>query len=77
MLKRDGSFMIERTTSSHAPLGMMNTKGEHEAYQDPPPWMLAFSDERKRFPDRSHQRRKEKEAAQKETSADRLRNIEE
>ena len=35
MLKRECRFPIERTTSSHAPLGIRNTKGEHEAYQAP------------------------------------------
>ena len=35
MLKRDGSFPIERTTSSHAPLGIKNTKDEHEAQKAP------------------------------------------
>lgn len=42
MLKRDGSFPIERTTSSHAPLGIRNTKGEHEAYQAPRRGCLHF-----------------------------------
>jgi hypothetical protein len=32
MLKREGSILKERRTSSHAPLGMMNTQDEHEPH---------------------------------------------
>jgi hypothetical protein len=35
MLKRGGSIPKERRTSSHAPLGMMNTQEEHEPHQAP------------------------------------------
>jgi hypothetical protein len=35
MLKREGSIPKERRTSSHAPLGMMNTQDEHEPHQAP------------------------------------------
>src|SRR3954462_1679729 len=35
ILKRDGSFPIERTTSSHAPSKIKNTQDEHEARQAP------------------------------------------
>ena len=52
-------------------------KGRERGLPGSPPWMLVFSEERKRFPDRSHQRRKEKEAAEKAGAADRLRNVEE
>ena len=48
------------------------------------PWKVAFPAERKRYPDKSHQRRKEREAAEKAAAeaekaaaADRLRNVEE
>jgi hypothetical protein len=40
MLMWDGSFPIERTTSSHAPLKMMNTPDEHGAHQAPSRGML-------------------------------------
>jgi hypothetical protein len=33
MLKRGGSIPKERRTSSHAPLGMMNTQDGHEPHQ--------------------------------------------
>jgi hypothetical protein len=35
MLKRGGSIPKERRTSSHAPLGMMNTQDKHEPHQVP------------------------------------------
>jgi hypothetical protein len=35
MLKRGGSIPKERRTSSHVPLGMMNTQDEHEPHQAP------------------------------------------
>ena len=41
------------------------------------PWKVAFPPEMKRYPDKSHQRRKEREAAEKRAAADRLRNVEE
>jgi hypothetical protein len=41
------------------------------------PWNVAFRAEMKRYPDKSHQRRKEREAAEKAAAADRLRNVEE
>jgi hypothetical protein len=48
------------------------------------PWNVAFPAEMKRYPDKSHQRRKEREAAEKAAAdaekaaaADRLRNVEE
>ena len=42
MLKRDGSFPIERMTSSHAPLGIRNTTDGYEAYLAPSPRQLRF-----------------------------------
>ena len=41
-MKRVGSVPIERRTSSHAALGMMNTKDEHEAHQAPSRGNLGF-----------------------------------
>jgi hypothetical protein len=41
------------------------------------PWIVAFPPEKKRYPDKSHMRRKEREAAEKRAAADRLRNVEE
>jgi hypothetical protein len=41
------------------------------------PWNVAFPTEMKRYPDKSHQRRKEREAAEKVAAADQLRNVEE
>jgi hypothetical protein len=41
------------------------------------PWIVAFPPEKKRYPDKSHMRRKEREAAEKRAAADRLRNLEE
>jgi hypothetical protein len=41
------------------------------------PWNVAFPVEMKRYPDKSHPRRKEREAAEKAATADRLRNVEE
>jgi hypothetical protein len=35
MLKRGGSIPKERRTSSHAPLGMMNSQDEHRPHQAP------------------------------------------
>jgi hypothetical protein len=40
------------------------------------PWNIAFPAEIKRYPDKSHQRRKEREAAEKAIAADQLRNVE-
>jgi hypothetical protein len=40
-------------------------------------WNVAFPAEMKRYPDKSHQRRQEREAAEKAAAADRLRNVEE
>jgi hypothetical protein len=41
------------------------------------PWNVAFPAEMKRYPNKSHQRRKEREAAEKAAAAYRLRNVEE
>jgi hypothetical protein len=41
------------------------------------PWNVAFPMEMKRYLDKSHQRRKEREVAEKAAAADRLRNVEE
>jgi hypothetical protein len=41
------------------------------------PKTIAIPEHRKKFPDRSHQRRKEREAMEARAAADRLRNIEE
>jgi hypothetical protein len=41
------------------------------------PWNVAFPIEMKRYPDKSHHRRKEREAAEKAAAADRLHNVEE
>ena len=38
-------------------------------------WTIAIPEERKKFPDRSHQRRKEREAQEARAAADRLRKI--
>jgi hypothetical protein len=34
-VEREGSILKERRTSSHAPLGMMNTQDKHEPHQAP------------------------------------------
>jgi hypothetical protein len=41
------------------------------------PWNVAFPVEMKRYPDKSHQRRNKREAAEKAVAADRLRIVEE
>jgi len=59
-------------------------KGRARGTPGSKPWKVAFPPERKRYPDKSHQRRKEREAAakaadeaEKAAAADRLRNVEE
>ena len=42
MLKRDGYVPTERMTSSHGPLGIKNTKDEHEAQKAPSRGQLGF-----------------------------------
>ena len=42
MLKRDGSIPIERMTSSHAPLGIKNTRDGYEAQKAPSRGRLGF-----------------------------------
>jgi hypothetical protein len=50
MLKREGSIPKERKTSSHAPLGMMNTQDEHEPHQAPNHGNSGFSWKGRNFP---------------------------
>jgi hypothetical protein len=50
MLKRGGSIPKERRTSSHAPLGMMNTQDEHEPQQAPNCGNLGFPSKERNFP---------------------------
>ena len=75
MLKRDGSVPIERMTSLHTPLGIKNTKDEHEAPQAPSRGHMGFPWKGKYFPIKV--RRKEREAREASAAADRLRHIEE
>ena len=49
MLKSDGSVPIERMTSLHAPLGIKNTKDEHEAPQAPSRGHMGFPRKGKKF----------------------------
>jgi hypothetical protein len=47
MLKRGGSIPTERRTSSHAPLGILNTQDEHEPHQAPNRGKLGFLPKRR------------------------------
>jgi hypothetical protein len=49
MLKRGGSIPKERRTSSHAPLGMMNTQDGHEPHQALNHGNSGFPSERRKF----------------------------
>ena len=58
-------------------LGNKEHPGTIRGLPDNTPWSTAIPEDRKKFPDRNHQRRKEREAQEASAAADRLRNIEE
>ena len=81
---KKGRFIPDRENDELARALGKEQPGRSRGLTGSPPWMIAFSEERKRFPDRSHLRRKEREAAEKaadeaEKAAkdERLRTIEE
>jgi hypothetical protein len=49
-LKRGSSVPKERRTSSHAPLGILNTQDEHEPYQVASRGVLGFLQKRRNIP---------------------------
>ena len=58
-------------------LGNDEHKGRTRGTPGSKPWKIAFPEDRKKYPDRSHQRRKEREAIEARAATDRLDNIEE
>ena len=75
---KEGRFHPDRENDElTAGLGNKEHKGRTRGTPDSKPWKIAFPEDRKKHPDRSHQRRKEREAMEARAGADRLRNIEE
>ena len=58
-------------------LGNDEHKGRTRGTPGSKPWKIAFPEDRKKYPDRSHQRRKEREAIEARAAADWKHNIEE
>ena len=80
----EGRFVPDRENDELTrALGNKEHIGRARGFYGSPPWGIAFPKESKKFPDRSHQRRKEREeaekaaaAAEKAADADRLRALE-
>ena len=82
---REGRFIPDRDNDELTrALGNAEHSGRVRATEGSLPWSIGFPEDKKRYPDRSHKRRKEKEASEKRIAeeekriaADHLRAIEE
>jgi hypothetical protein len=73
----EGRFIPDREDDELTrALGNKEHDGRLRGVPGSKPKTIAIPEHRKKFPDRSHQRRKEKEAMEARAAADRLRNIE-
>ena len=74
----EGRFIPDREDDELTrALGNEEHDGRTRGVPGSKPMTIAIPEHRKKFPDRNHQRRKEREAMDARTAADRLRNIEE
>jgi hypothetical protein len=74
----EGRFIPDREVDELArALGNPEHDGRLRGVIGSKPKTIAIPEHRKKFPDRSHQRRKEREAMEARAAADRFRNIEE
>ena len=74
----EGRFCLDREDDELTrALGNKEHDGRTRGVPGSKPKKIAILEERKKFPDRSHQRRKEREAMEARAATDRLRNIEE
>ena len=73
----EGRFIPNREDDELAcALGNKEHKGRTRGTEGSKPWALGFPVERKKFPDKSHQMRKEREEMEEKNEADRLCQIE-
>src|SRR3954464_14437199 len=70
------SFPIERMMSSHS-LGNKEHYGRTRGTRGSQPWRTGFPEERKKYPDRSRQRRKDRAEVEANSQKERMRLIEE
>ena len=75
---QEGRFLPDKENDELTrALGNAEHSGRVRATEGSQSWSIGFPEDRKRYPDRSHKRKKEKEANEKRIAEDHLRRIEE